>query len=632
MNWAALLTLAIMALCMAPGVLLMRGVAPGPGQLAAAATASVAVVLLAAALVGQIMAWVGLGPLPAWIVAPVALAACAPAAWLTHGHAFTPVRPEWHGLAFTALMVGFSFLSLALGMERTSDGGLLAHSWYNADWFKHMGHVHGLADYGLPARDIFGGGAPLHYYWLSYIPTGAAAALADDGWAALATFNAIITALFAMTFYGVIRWVAQSAMALAGCIAGVLVTAPIAFFLKLVSGPGWAELVNTAPNGPALLNVAQIIPQHTLATTLLLSAVLLHRPGVAMPRAIRWLVLISLATTMTISILLGALLLGAYGLLQLWQRRWAALPELAVLGMAAGALVLVLGVLQLGNAGSPLESPLFSNTTALPWPRRIIEGWSILFFSAGLALPAALLALRYWKPRGPDGRHAREFAVFLLIATLLFVAATQALAPPRVAIEVLIRAGITISIAVAVIGTGLLQMALLAGGAARLRAGVGAVTVIVVALPTAVAGTAWIANFGDAETTLIPGDDMRAMADLRARSDARAVVWQYPENPFLAYPSGRDAWAVIVAGRTVINSQRATDYAAAEPMIALSKRFFAGDDVAVPAQADWVYLSRALHPASYYALVVRMRADPAFAQSSCYADACLFSRVRKARP
>ena len=153
-----------------------------------------------------------------------------------------------------------------------------------------------------------------------------------------------------------------------------------------------------------------------------------------------------------------------------------------------------------------------------------------------------------------------------------------------------------------------------------------------VALPTAVAGTAWVGNFGDANTTLIPGDDMRAMEDLRAQSDARDVVWQYPENPFLAYPSGRDAWAAIVAGRTVINSQRATDYAAAEPMIALSERFFAGDNVPVPAQVDWVYLSRALHPASYNALLARMQKDTGWLQASCYADACLFSRVRSARP
>lgn len=628
----ALLTLAITAACMLPGILLLRGVAGRPGQLAAAATASLAVMLLVAALVGQIAAWAGLGHLPAWIIAPISIPLSAAVLWLSRDCGFSLIRPEWQGLVFMALMVGFSFLSLSLGMEKTADGGLLAHSWYNADWFKHMGHVHGIAIGGLPARDIFGGGAPLHYYWLSYIPSGAATALAGDAWTALAVFNAIITALFAMSFYGIIRLVAVPTIALASCIIGVLVSAPIALFKQAIAGASMVELMAVAPSGPALLNVAQIIPQHTLVTTMLLAAALLHRPGGSMPRAIRILALVSLATALTISILLGAILLGAYGLLQLWQRRTAAIPELAIMAISAGALVLILGVLQLGNAGSSLDSPLFGNTTTLPWPRRIIDGWSIILVSAGLALPAALLALRYWKPQGSAERHAREFAVILIIATFAFVALTQALTPPRLAIEVLIRAAIPISIAVAVIGAGMVQAAWNSGKPSRWRAVTAVSALLIVALPTAIAGTAWIANLDDRYTTLIPDDDMRAMADLREQSDPLDRVWQYPETPFLAYPSGRDAWAAIVAGRIVINSQRATDYAAAEPLIALSERFFAGETVVIPSQADWVYLSRALHPASYEALVLRMRGDTAWAQRSCYADACLFSRLRSSRP
>ena len=152
------------------------------------------------------------------------------------------------------------------------------------------------------------------------------------------------------------------------------------------------------------------------------------------------------------------------------------------------------------------------------------------------------------------------------------------------------------------------------------------VALTLIALPCAYIRTAWMTNFSDEHTTFVPLDDRRALEALRERSEPADLVWQYPEPPLFSRQRGGDNWSVVLAGRAVPNSERATDYAAAAPAIEASEKWFAGEDVLLPDAIDWVYLSRVLHPETYDDLVLLMRQDRGFREGACYPNACIFGR------
>ena len=147
------------------------------------------------------------------------------------------------------------------------------------------------------------------------------------------------------------------------------------------------------------------------------------------------------------------------------------------------------------------------------------------------------------------------------------------------------------------------------------------------ALPCVYVRTVWMTDFSDHHTTLIGADDRLALQTLRERSDVRDQVWQYPEAPRFSRERGGDNWSVIMAGRTVPNSERATDYGSAAIAIEQTKRFFGGEDVEIPRVIDWVYVSRALEPGGYEVTVARLKTDAEWDEAVCYPDACLFERA-----
>ncbi len=364
---SALATLLFALAGCTPGLIVARRANYSCGLYAACATASLVSTMLLTALVGRISALVGGPQLPAWILLPVALL-CIAGAWLVRRPVVLsqPERQgafEWHGFMYAAAMLAYGFLAYALAFANTPEGGLLVHSYYNADWFKHMGHVHALAAHGIPARDIFGGGEALHYYWLSYILPGAGTAIGGDGWASLFTANAVFVTLFSLLFYGVIRRVADSPrVALFVVFLGTLVSAPLIYAIRTVSGEALQTMVRFADApAPALLILPQVIPQHTLVLALLLGwAVTVGRskPENEEENRATWLLIrLGLASTLAISTLLGAMALAAYGLTTLWQHRAKAIAEVAVMALLSGMIVLALGVLQFGNPDSGAGKP-----------------------------------------------------------------------------------------------------------------------------------------------------------------------------------------------------------------------------------------------------------------------------------
>ncbi len=624
-------TAAIAFLAMAPGWLLMRGRANAVGMLSAALAASLTVVMLATALIGiatHLLTGMSISAL--WIV-PVSLVAML-AAFTLH----RPVSPErapfeWQGICIGLVFLLYGLFVQYIAVRPQADGALIVHGWFNADWFKHLGHVSALGNFGIPATDNFNQAETLHYYWLSYILPGAGLQVGNDGWSALATANTILVFLFGSVFYGVMRksgasrWVAL----LIGLVA-LFASAPISFIYQLLFGIGLDGIVNfpSAPKGPALLTLSQYIPQHLLVIILLLGWFLLkdHKQG-------RPLALCALASVMTISTLLGAVCLVAYGLHRLWTGRIAAIPELVVMAVASGLLVIVLQVLQVGNVGSAIESPLLTNEVLdLPLHQRIFMSIDLVIGNVGLPLLIGVMGLYYWKPDDTAAKEAKVFCAALILSALLAAIAVEVVLTERLAIETRIRAVNLPGIANAIVGAWVFAALWAAGGRKRAFAAVGLVMVIVVALPSAILRTAWHGRIGDSFTTVISADDRRVLAHMREQTDSRAIVLQYPEAPILADEPGDDAWAAIIGQRAITGNLRATDYPAAEPRIASAERFFAGEPEPIPSQVDLVYLSRALHPQSFEELLARMNAEAGFTRTSCYSDACLFERVENNAP
>ncbi|AOL24181.1 hypothetical protein Ga0102493_1134 [Erythrobacter litoralis] len=636
---SVLLTGAIAALALTPGLLLVWGRATTPGVAAASCTASLAAMLLATGLLG-ILAEKLLGVrLPASTLVPVALAASVAAAAWRGGDLRRGGNPgfEWRGAVVSAVLVVFGLASISLAIRETGEGALMVHSWYNADWFKHMGHVHALAGLGLPARDIFGGAGPLHYYWLSYILPGAAADLGAEPWAALSTMNAVVSVLLGLLLYALARIVVPSrARALGYTLAALIVLAPAGFLIYLVGGGSLEAFLSSGltPHGSGLLETSQVIPQHALATALIAAWILLDAPDTrAEAGASRLLALAGLAALLAISTLLGAIYLLAYGLSRLYAGRLAAVPELALMVVAAGTLVLVLSVLQVGNPASAIESPLLTDAVD-PRPDWLLAllALSKAFALAGVPLFLVLPFLPRLRAEDARERHAMIAAYGLLVATILAVAGSQILLPERPAAEIFVRSKMPFSLAALTLGALLLERLRTRHRLGRVLPAAICTALAVLALPSIYSSLRWKANFGDVHTVVVPAQDRAVLAALRALSEPHELVWQYPEKPLVGDPRGVDNWSAIFAGRPVPNSERATDYAAAAPSIALSQAWFVGDALAIPEDIDWVYLSRALHPGSYDALAAKMERDPAFARSDCYEDACLFERRANSTP
>lgn len=617
--WAA----AISALAMAPGWIVAKE-DRRPGMRAAWGAMALVLAMLLTALVGFAVHAFGLGQVPSPAVIPVSLL-MAFAAWRWRGAPL--IAPgEWHGWVFALGFAAIGLVMFALFNGSQPDGSLVVRRWYNADGFKHLAHVHALANWGVPARDIFSNGGPLYYYWLSYLVPGAATALGGDAVAATVTWNAILAGLFGMLLYAAIRAVgARPGIALVTAVLAIFVTLPAGFALSLVQGASIASLLTMpyTPNSPALFELSQYIPQHCLAAIILLALILIDT-GEEPPKALRWMSWITFASVLTVSTILGAMLMLAYGLFRLWRDRQRSIAPLVAVGIAAVVFVLALHVVQFARPDAAIESPLFANPPPdMTGAQRMLAGAVKLFAGSGLPLILAIYILVRSKVAPPQAREWQALAAALLLAAFTMCVVSAAFLPTRITIETLIRAKILVGMAVAIACGGAFEMAWRGGRKERGLAIATAAVLAAVALPGDYVRIAWLYRFN---ATVIPADDLAVLSHLRDNSMPTAQVWQFPEPPVLAFEPGRDAWAPVLAGRMVPNSQRATDFAAAAPYVALSRAYFSGQKVAIPSETDWIYLSRVLHPQAFDELVQRLHTDAQWQVRSCYRNACLFSR------
>ncbi len=636
MVFSGLITALVAALCCAPGVMLSNGNASLPGQRLAFGAMSLILVLLITAIAGIALNFMFGISIPAWSIMPVAIVILGAVIMrqrrASSGKADSPAtaRGEWQAAMFAVLFAVFGLFTHWLGVTELDDGSLAVHAWFNADWFKHLGHVSALANYGVPAKDIFQGGEPLYYYWLFYLLPGAVVSLGASPWTALIAVNVLCSGFLAALLYFTIRIAcAHRMMALVIAIAAVFVCAPVIYVGYIFSAELIQQVMTMAdpPKGPPLLAMAQYIPQHALAVIAYLAWLVLYQPGSQISSSAKWFALIAFAAIMTISVLLGAMLLAAYGLQRLWDGRGKAVPELSAMVVLSGLLVLILGVVQISDPSSAIASPLLTDP-ADPQPllARIFTNVAKLVGGLGLPFIAALVVLVKWKPDGERALFARNTCIALFAACFVAAIAGEAVMTERLAKELLIRAINLPPIGIALIGGALLSFYWARGGRTRTLSGVAIAVFILAALPSTIFRTAWHANIGDAYTTIIPADDRKVLAALREQSLPTDQVWQYPEPPFLNEISGDDNWTAIIAGRTVPASLRATNYGRAAPVIAQATEYFSGSSEAIPETVNWVYLSRKLHPETYDPIATRLTSDATWNQRECYADACLFER------
>lgn len=510
--------------------------------------------------------------------------------------------------------------------------GVLAHAWYNADWFKHLGHTHALLIAGMPPRDIFGGGSPLFYYWLYYPIPALGATIHGDVPTALQAAGIVQTASFWILLYGFIREVGSSprAAALISLLGFILFSSD---YIVRIAIHGMDPMFWTDFNvhSSFLFRLNFYIPQHQLLFSGLLSWALL---GVIAPPTfgytLRLLAHAPIVAASAVSTLLGAVCLGIFAAIKFLlpgyslKYRLLSIPTVTI---AFFALLFLLQVVDPSFGGATMASPAFTN----PPPQgqhfeRLARVIVEIVGRLSLGLPLGLLGF-LCRARLPN-----EHGPMLLLATTFTCAGLGAytlghtlLPNARLAQELAMRAALPASIGL------LAGIAMLTLHYRQLFSDhLVPVALIGVASLSGLVTTAldfvWHHRSSAAWRTHVPSDDLRVLTYLNHSSRPEALVLQYPEPPYLA-GGGRDTWVPIFAGRTVLASDRSTNYHAAVPTLDVIRRFYSGEEHAtVPPTANWIYLSRALHPGTYDTLQTRLTADPEWRKRLCLPDACLFER------
>lgn len=201
MRLSILVACALFALLSLPGWLLVAGTTGKLWVYVAAGFCSQAAVILLTAVISLVVP--GQVPVLASLGVAVLLAgaafACRPR---TQG----PILPTLDPWAFAVPVFATVTVALitrsAIALE---DGDLLVRAFYNADGFKHLGHMQAVAALGLPAQDFFGGGGPLAYYWFFHVIPTLGAVLHGNAAQALVAGGLVQVFAFWIVVYGLVR-------------------------------------------------------------------------------------------------------------------------------------------------------------------------------------------------------------------------------------------------------------------------------------------------------------------------------------------------------------------------------------------------------------------------------------------
>jgi hypothetical protein len=527
-----------------------------------------------------------------------------------------------------------------------SSGELLVRAWFNADGFKHLGHVQALAAFGLPAKDIFAGGADLAYYWFFYAIPSLGAAIHGDAAKALVFSGLFQTFAFWLIVHGLLRGVGANGWwaAVVGLIGWL---SPSLDGMTTFLGTHWdlakaatgvdIEAVNAQVlQGGTLFRASLYLPQHQFMLAGLLSWFVLDAASKAEPtRLQRLLASAPLVCAGAVSTLLGVLCLGVFALARLLDNRRSFVArglEVAAIGLAALSVPLLFGVVDLTSSHtSGLASPIFS---ADPYERALVQrlllaplGLVMLYGVSLLGLLGLNAGLRD-RTITDERRRTLLFALALVSVGGAALLGLAVLDSPRIAKELQLRAALLAGLGLMIASGHLLLAA--RDGRYVTRQGMAMIGTPLLALgiATPMLDAAWHSGSTDRLVVRIPADDMAVLKQIRDVTPRQSVVLQYPEMPFVV--KGRDVWTPILAGRMVYTSPRATDWEGQVAQLKAATAFFKDQGPLPAGRYGYVYLSRALHPASYDQLMRRMASTGGWRAIFCKPDACLWRRDQSA--
>lgn len=536
------------------------------------------------------------------------------------------------------LLVTLAAFIITVSAISVGQDGLTVRAWFNADGFKHLAHVYSLANFGLPARDIFGAGGPLAYYWLFYTIPAIGTAFHGDGTPALITSGLVQTFAFWILIHGLLRsagasdrWAALLALIgwLSPSLDGLAALAQNQWnFVATVTTVNVEGVNRHLLDVSGLFRLSLYIPQHQMMLGGLLAwATLASLPRPVTVGALRWLSLAPLVSAGAVSTLFGLSCLGVFALTRTLDTRIELPRRIGVIiavGLAALAVPLALGIVVPGGSG--LDSPIFASE---PSERSAVAGLLLAIPGLVPAFGVSLLGMvglgsALTRTALPEAsRNVLTFAVAATLVGILALLGVALLNNPRLTLEIQLRASLLPSVGL-MLGTAWL-LHTTAKGLQRLP-----VKMLVVAVPALLAGLLtpvhdWIWHGASDKrwTITVPPDDLAILMTLKHEAPTGGIVLQYPELPFVS--GGKDLWAPILAGRMIYASDRSTDWSAQADRLKQAMDFYGGSGALPEGAYDYVYLSRALHSGTYDTLLANM-ARAGWAEDLCLPDACLWTR------
>ncbi|MCJ1962151.1 hypothetical protein [Novosphingobium mangrovi (ex Hu et al. 2023)] len=529
--------------------------------------------------------------------------------------------------------------AITAGAVRLMDGELVVRAWFNADGFKHLGHVNALALMGLPARDIFAAGDPLAYYWLFYTIPACAAALGADPFGALVAQGLIQTLVFWVILHGLLRQAGASpnwAMGIA--LIGWLSPSPDGLFALLRTGgdlSAAATQINIEGvnggflNGYPLFRASLYVPQHQFMLLGLLSwGVIFAATREQISPLLKRVSVLPLICAGAVSTLLGVACLGVYGLARLCDTRTGLTRrvfEIGAVGLCALAVPLLFGIVGPGAGDSGLDSPIFAAARMRPepWVRLLLAlpGLVLLF---GVSL-FGLVGLREVLVRQMRRRSLEPIVVLtsaICGVGMAVLLGSTLIGSARIAQEMQLRVAILTSCGLTIACVWLVCNGPRADRRALLSVGL---PLLILGMASPVLDTLWHVASVRKWQLRVPADDLAVLAAVRKDTARDAVFLQYPALPFVSL--GPDVWIPILAGRQVLVSPRATHWARRAPQYDAALRFFDERGALPEGDYDYVYLSRSLHPDSYEEVMARMEREKGWQKGACRANACLWQRV-----
>ncbi|WP_157216574.1 hypothetical protein [Flavisphingomonas formosensis] len=564
----------------------------------------------------------------------------AVAAWLLRGSASLawPERIEPWSIVVPALIT-IAAAALTRGAIDQRPDGLIVHAWFNADGFKHLGHVNGIANYGLPAQDIFAGGGPLAYYWFFHTIPAIGAKLHGDTPGALIASGLVQTFAFWLLVYGLLRTAGTSAgwTALFALLCW-LSPSPAGFAALLARhGDIWAvatEMDITTMyarllSGSLPFRLSLYTPHHQWMLAGLLSWGLIQAQTERDAKALHLLALAPLVSAGAVSTLFGLGCLCAYAIMRLLDDR---IPlarragEIAAMGLLALSVPLIFHIVGPGAGQSGLASPIFE------FPAYVLPAWQRLLLAA-IALPllygVSLIGLagigRGWKRQIAAGAQLQmlRFATTLVASGLVTLIGVSLIDNPRLVMEFQLRDALLPYLGMTI---GLAWLLDETDGKQRFprQWATAATPFLALGLATPVLDSIWLVHSTESWQVRIPADDLSVLSYLRNDTPTDAIVLQYPALPFVKH--GVDTWAAILGNRSVYASPRATHFQSETQRMEQATRYFSGKGPLPRGQYDYIYLSRTLEPQSYDLLNRRLTAAGGWRAVRCGRNACLWKR------